>query len=186
MNVVTRNLHLDQTSVAHTHTERNKCDKNRGHFVINIIRSRQCWLYRLTEGWYWIFQFIFYCRYPRAHCTPNKSVPTPRYTRRKGPIYTGPCPKALTECSPLTTIKHLLVSRQFSGPFGVTKYGSGWRNDVVNQCLECALHRDVGTATPPFSGWYGAYRHPIRSVYSAVRFNGSLFLYTPVRCVLVA
>ena len=38
---------------------------------------------------------------PRAHCTPNKSVPTLRYTRRHGPIYTGPCPKALTECSPL-------------------------------------------------------------------------------------
>ena len=38
---------------------------------------------------------------PRAHCTPNKSAPTPRYTRRHGPIHTGPCPKALTECSPL-------------------------------------------------------------------------------------
>ena len=24
---------------------------------------------------------------PRAHCTPNKSVPTLRYTRRHGPIY---------------------------------------------------------------------------------------------------
>ena len=38
---------------------------------------------------------------PRAHCTPNKSVPTLRYTHRHGHIYTGPCPKALTECSPL-------------------------------------------------------------------------------------
>ena len=26
---------------------------------------------------------------PRAHCTPNKSVPTLRYTRRHGPVYTG-------------------------------------------------------------------------------------------------
>ena len=26
---------------------------------------------------------------PRAHCTPNKSVTTPRYTRRHGPVYTG-------------------------------------------------------------------------------------------------
>ena len=39
--------------------------------------------------------------FPRAHCTPNKSVPTLCYTRRHGPIYTGPCPKAHTECSPL-------------------------------------------------------------------------------------
>ena len=35
----------------------------------------------------------------------------------------------------------LLVSWQFSGPYGVTKYGSGWRKDVVNQCLE--LGRDA-------------------------------------------
>ena len=26
---------------------------------------------------------------PRAHCTPNKSVTTLRYTRRYGPVYTG-------------------------------------------------------------------------------------------------
>ena len=30
----------------------------------------------------------------------------------------------------------LLVSWQFSGTYDVTKYGSGWRKDVVNQCLE--------------------------------------------------
>ena len=30
----------------------------------------------------------------------------------------------------------MLVSWKFSGPYGVTKYGSGWRKDVVNQCLE--------------------------------------------------
>ena len=49
---------------------------------------------------------------PRAYCTPNKSVPTLRYTCRHGPVYTGPCPKALTECSPLdfrrSSIKPLL------------------------------------------------------------------------------
>ena len=36
----------------------------------------------------------------------------------------------------LCTNKKLLVSWQFPGPCGVTKYGSGWRKDVVNQCLE--------------------------------------------------
>ena len=30
----------------------------------------------------------------------------------------------------------LLVGWQFSGPYDVTKYSSGWRKDVVNQCLE--------------------------------------------------
>ena len=43
-------------------------------------------------------------------------------------------------CNKLTSVwaltKKLLVSWQFSGPYGVTKYGSGWRKDVVNQCLE--------------------------------------------------
>ena len=33
----------------------------------------------------------------------------------------------------------MLVSWQFFGPYGVTKYGSGWRKDVVNQSLELAL-----------------------------------------------
>ena len=36
----------------------------------------------------------------------------------------------------LSTTKKLPVSWKFSGPYGVTKYGSGWRRDVVNQCLE--------------------------------------------------
>ena len=38
----------------------------------------------------------------------------------------------------LSTNEKILVSWQFSGPYGVTKYGSGWRKDVVNQCLEFA------------------------------------------------
>ena len=45
-------------------------------------------------------------------------------------------------CNKLTTVwaptKKLLISWQFSGPYGVTKYGSGWRKYVVNQYLEFA------------------------------------------------
>ena len=37
VNVVTRKLDPDQTSVAHTHTERNECDKTRGHIVIILL-----------------------------------------------------------------------------------------------------------------------------------------------------
>ena len=37
--------------------------------------------------------------------------------------------------------KKLLVSWQFSGTYGVIKYGSGWRKDIVNQCLEFGLWR---------------------------------------------
>ena len=39
----------------------------------------------------------------------------------------------------LSTNEKLLVSWQFSGAYDVTKYGSGWRKDVVNQCLEFAM-----------------------------------------------
>ena len=35
------------------------------------------------------FVYGFPSSCPRAHCTPNKSVPTLRYTRRHGPVYTG-------------------------------------------------------------------------------------------------
>ena len=38
-----------------------------------------------------------------------------------------------------TQQQKLLVSWQFSGPYDVIKYGSGWRKDVVNQCLESDL-----------------------------------------------
>ena len=51
---------------------------------------------------------------PCAHCTPNKSVLTLRYTHRHGPIYiythTGPYPKALTECSPLDFRRSSILS----------------------------------------------------------------------------
>ena len=43
-------------------------------------------------------------------------------------------------CNKRTTVwaptKKLLVSWQFSGPQGITKYGIGWRKDVVNHSLE--------------------------------------------------
>ena len=44
----------------------------------------------------------------------------------------------------LSTNKKLLVSWQFSGPYGVIKYGSGWRKDVLNQCLEFEVHGYLG------------------------------------------
>ena len=40
----------------------------------------------------------------------------------------------------MSTNKKLLVSWQFFGPYGLTKYGSGWRKAVVNQCLEFAYY----------------------------------------------
>ena len=36
-----------------------------------------------------VFVYGYPSPFPRAHCTPNKNVPTLRYTRRPGPIYTG-------------------------------------------------------------------------------------------------
>ena len=47
-------------------------------------------------------------------------------------------------CNKLTTVwaptKKVLVIWQFSGPYGITKYSSGWRKDVVNQSLEFDAH----------------------------------------------
>ena len=60
---------------------------------------------------FWTFAYGYPSSCPRAYCNPNKSVPTLRYTRRYGPIYTGPCPKALTECSPLDFRRSSIVKR---------------------------------------------------------------------------
>ena len=45
---------------------------------------------------------------PRAHCTPNKSVPTLRYTRRPGPVYTGHACRHLLSVVPWTSEDRLL------------------------------------------------------------------------------
>ena len=36
-----------------------------------------------------VFVYGYPSSCPRAHCTPNKSMPTLRYTRRPGPVHTG-------------------------------------------------------------------------------------------------
>ena len=45
---------------------------------------------------------------PCAHCTPNKSVPTLRYTRRPGPIYTGHACRHLPSAVPWISEDRLL------------------------------------------------------------------------------
>ena len=59
----------------------------------------------------------------------------------------------------LSCLKKRLVSWQLSGPYGVTKYGSGWRKDVVNQCLEfgamCVKVEVAIMATPVLNSLYG-------------------------------
>ena len=47
---------------------------------------------------------------PRAHCTPNKSVPTLRYTRKHGPIYTGHACRHLPSAVPWISEDRLLES----------------------------------------------------------------------------
>ena len=43
-----------------------------------------------------------------AHCTPNKSVPTLRYTRRHGPVYTGHACRHLPSAVPWISEDRLL------------------------------------------------------------------------------
>ena len=48
----------------------------------------------------------------------------------------------LVVCNKLTTVwtptKNCSFADSFFWPYGVTRYDSGWRKDVVNQCLEFA------------------------------------------------
>ena len=52
--------------------------------------------------------------FPTCSLYPHKSVPTLHYTCRHGPIYTGPCLKALTECSPLDFQRSSIKQRIFN------------------------------------------------------------------------
>ena len=67
----------------------------------------------------------------------------------------------------------MLISWQFSGPYGVTKYSSGRRKDVVNQCSESRMNYD-GLWCCPCKAWqplllcfcvYICYVKPHGSVY---------------------
>ena len=55
------------------------------------------------------------------------------------------CRWKLTVCYKLykLTAEKLLVSWQFFETYGVINCGSGWRNDIVNQCLEFDSNLDV-------------------------------------------
>ena len=37
--------------------------------------------------------------------------------------------------------KTVFISWQFFETYGIINYGDGWRKDVVNQCLECAISK---------------------------------------------
>ena len=72
-------------------------------------------------------------------------------------------------CNKLTTVwaptKKLLVRWQFSGPYGITKYGSGWRKAVVNRCLEF-VSSPVMTR---FRGSSWAHQYSIRTIFTRGR-----------------
>ena len=50
---------------------------------------------------------------PHAHCTPNKSVPTLRYTRRHGPVHTGLACRHLLSAFPWISEDCLLSKHLF-------------------------------------------------------------------------
>ena len=62
-------------------------------------------------------------------------------------------------CKTLTTVWAPTTTKKFSGPYGITKYSSGWRKDVINQCSEFGYWYDPPPPfLPPqpgfFSRWY--------------------------------
>ena len=53
-----------------------------------------------------VYGYLSSC--PRAHCTPNKSVPTLHHSHRPGPIYTGHARRHLTSAVPWISEDRLL------------------------------------------------------------------------------
>ena len=54
-----------------------------------------------------VYGYLSSC--PRAHCTPNKSVTTLRYTRRHGPVYTGLACRRLPSAVPWISEDRLFI-----------------------------------------------------------------------------
>ena len=57
----------------------------------------------------------------------------------------------------LNTNEKLSISWLFSETYGVTNYGSGWRKDVVNQCLESGPDRKWVANLAYIRPWYTAF-----------------------------
>ena len=66
---------------------------------------------------------------PRARCTPNKSVPTLRYTRRHGPVHTGHACRHLPSAVPWISEDRLLVTYATEGTLFISAQLS---TDAVN------------------------------------------------------
>ena len=81
---------------------------------------------------------------PRAHCTPNKSVPTLRYTRRHGPVYTGHACRHLPSAVPWISEDHLLFFFLFQSAQlrSNTESYEEKEKKLVQDCLE-QLGKDV-------------------------------------------
>ena len=75
------------------------------------------------------------------------------------------------------TNKKLLVSWQFSGPYGATKYGSGWRKDAVNQCLEFDQYPNLSEGADRVGGQL---RGDKECPFSSVTKSGRVWRKVPV------
>ena len=61
-----------------------------------------------TYDAFYAFVYGYPSSCPRAQCTPNKSVPTLRYTRRPGPVHTGYACRHLPSAVPCISEDRLL------------------------------------------------------------------------------
>ena len=79
---------------------------------------------------------------PRAHCTPNKSVPTLRYTRMHGLMYTGHACRPLPSAVPCISEDRLLGAIFFANLVG------GIRRSFIRGPKSFTQHV-LGTLTRP-------------------------------------
>ena len=72
---------------------------------------------------------------PRAHCTPNKSVTTLRYTRRHGPVYTGHACRYLPSAVPWISEDRLFMSNVWSAVQDTRHimFREDWTNTELNE-----------------------------------------------------
>ena len=78
-------------------------------------------------------------------------------------------------CNKRTTVWTPIKHWQFSGPYGVTKYGSGWRKEVVNQFWEFDL-----LSVPLAHRWRWIKPSLLVSTFAV---SSSLYLFLPIHSI---
>ena len=107
-----------------------------------------------------VFVYGYPSSCPRAHCIPNKTVPSLRYTRRPGPVYTGRVCRHLPSAVPWISEDRLLICNAHSGTN--PKMVTSRHDQVVMKPQQLCVHTCVSVNISCKSKCHASFSHCVK------------------------